>query len=235
MPKPSSFDLRTMYPNFIPGILAQQSLGDCVGNEISNACKFCMHKQSNNQEDWQPSRLYVYYFGRLIDGLPIEQDSGMSLYGCLQGIDQFGVCNEDLWSYDITKFSAQPDKQALAAGAMHGREIKYTYVLQELDHIKIALTSGFPIAIGIQIYPSFKTDETKNNGIIQLPKTTEISMGWHCVCIWGFDDVSQTFICSNSWGIAWGLPSSPGYFTIPYQYILNPTLCSEMLQVTYFK
>ncbi len=38
-------------------------------------------------------------------------------------------------------------------------------------------------------------------------------VGGHCVCVIGYDDVGQYWVCKNSWGTGWG---SGGYFCIGY-------------------
>ena len=40
----------------------------------------------------------------------------------------------------------------------------------------------------------------------------------------GYDDARQRFIVRNSWGTGWG---KAGYFTMPYQYLLERNLSSD--------
>ena len=56
---PPSYDLRST--GFIPPILDQGTLGSCGPNQISNALRFCLRKLKA-PVDFQPSRLFIYYF-----------------------------------------------------------------------------------------------------------------------------------------------------------------------------
>ena len=101
--------------------------------------------------------------------------------------------------------------------------------------IKTALVSGFPVLIGLQLYTSFESDEVAKTGVVPMPDTTkETLLGGHAVQIWAYNDSTQLFLLSNSWGKSWGLPTSPGYFTMPYAYILDPNLGSDYCQIRYF-
>jgi C1A family cysteine protease len=40
----------------------------------------------------------------------------------------------------------------------------------------------------------------------------------------GYDDKNQWFIVRNSWADTWGMG---GYFTLPYQYLLEPNLSDD--------
>jgi C1A family cysteine protease len=69
-------------------------------------------------------------------------------------------------------------------------------------------------------------------GIVQMPATnpvtgiiTDTLEGGHCVLLVGFNDATQMFTCLNSWGPSWG---NNGYFYMPYAYILDKTLTSDL-------
>ncbi len=40
----------------------------------------------------------------------------------------------------------------------------------------------------------------------------------------GYDDSQSWFIVRNSWGAGWGMK---GYFTLPYEYLLDQNLSSD--------
>jgi C1A family cysteine protease len=222
---PTKFDIRTNNP-LIPDILNQANLGCCVGNEMSNALKYSIGKASGLTSEWQPSRLYLYYFGRTEDSSPVNQDTGMSLNGCLKGLSKYGVCSEIHWPYTISQFTKRPGKYAIEAGKTHIPEFDYQQVLQNEVHIKQALLTGYPVVIGIQVYESFESDKVAKTGTVPMPDIdTEELLGMHCVAIWAYDDETKLFTLSNSWDKDWG---DKGYFTLPYAYVLDPTLCQSL-------
>lgn len=224
---PISVDLRSK----MPPILDQGQLGSCGPNEISNALRFCLKKFK--LPEFQPSRLYLYYFARLAEGSSLTEDTGISIKGGLQSIQKYGTCSENNWGYDISKYTQQPPNQCIIAGKTHINGFRYIRVQQNLVNIKQALVAEFPILVGIKLYNSFESDNVTKTGSVPMPnKNKEACLGGHCCSIIGYDDNTQRFICSNTWGSDWGIN---GYFTIPYDYILDSSLTSDFWIITYFK
>lgn len=225
---PPSYDLRST--GFVPPILDQGTLGSCGPNQISNALRFCL-KKLKAPADFQPSRLFIYYFTRLLEGSSLTEDTGISIRGGLKTVQKYGACSENNWGYNIQKFKEKPSDDAIKAAQNHIPGFKYISVPQNLMNIKQALFGGFPIICGIQLYTSFESDRVKKTGIVPLPNPQkEALLGGHCVAIVGYDDVRKFFILANSWG-NWG---NKGYFTLSYDYVLNPKLTSSFWIVTSF-
>ena len=75
------------------------------------------------------------------------------------------------------------------------------------------------------IYDSFLTDAVASTGIVPMPNlTTEKLLGGHCIVMIGFDNTKSHFICVNCWGTSWG---ANGFFYLPYDYALNPSLAAD--------
>jgi C1A family cysteine protease len=228
---PVKFDLRTTFPGCVPPILNQGQLGSCAANQISYSMRFCLAKQKLSI--FQPSRLYIYYFGRLFEGSDVHQDTGMSISGVCGSIAKYGACSENNWGYDITKFTQQPVRNAIIAAYTHIPGYKFLRVAQNLTSIKTALVAGCPVIIGVQLYSSFESDVVTKTGVIPMPdKTKEQLLGGHALNLIAYDDITQTFTGMNSWSTSWG---NKGMFTIPYKYVLDPTLGSDYCTVKYFK
>lgn len=226
---PPSYDLRVT--GAVPPILNQGSLGSCGPNQISNSLRFCLRKLKAPL-DFQPSRLFIYYFARLTDGSPLNEDTGISIRGGLKAVQKYGACNENIWGYNIPRFKDKPSDEAIKVATNHIPGFKYIRIPQNLMNLKQALFGGFPIICGIQIYTSFESARVKQTGIVSLPnEQTEASLGGHCVAIIGYDDNRRTFTLANTWG-NWG---NRGYFTLPYDYIMNPKLASDFWIITFFK
>jgi C1A family cysteine protease len=227
---PDVFDLRDTH--ITPPILDQGQLGACGPNAISNALRYCVEKELGRSAKWQPSRLYIYYFTRQLEGSPIDQDTGISIKGGMKAVSKNGACSENNWPYIISMYRNKPNNGAIKAGKSHIAGFKYLSVRQNLEHIKRALVSNYPIVVGLQVYESFDSLEASKNGIVPMPKRNEQLLGGHAVIIWGYNDNQRRFICSNSWSTQWG---NNGYFTIPYEYIINPNLASDMWTAKYFR
>jgi C1A family cysteine protease len=82
-----------------------------------------------------------------------------------------------------------------------------------------------PFVVGISIYSSFLTLNATNTGIIKMPMKNDYLLGGHAVVCVGYDDKKKVWIMRNSWGTKWG---DKGYFYLPYQYLTNPNLSSDL-------
>ena len=61
-----------------------------------------------------------------------------------------------------------------------------------------------------------------------MPQASEAVVGGHAVMAVGYDDQNQWFIVRNSWADTWGMN---GYFTLPYQYLLETNLSDDFWTV----
>lgn len=224
---PDAFSLR----DSMPPILNQGTLGSCGSVQISNNMRYCLRKLKF--VEFQPSRLYLYYFARLSEGSELTEDTGISIRGGLKAIQKHGVCGENNWGYDISKFTQHPGNNCVLAGKTHIQGFRYIRVQQNLVNIKQALFGGFPVLVGIKIYASFESNRVTQTGIVHMPNIKkEACLGGHCVSITSYDDKTQQFTISNTWGDKWG---DKGYFTLPYEYIMDTFLSSDFWIITYFK
>ena len=229
---PNSVDLRR--GNLLPPAFDQLSLGSCASNATSNALRFLLKR--DKKREFIPSRLFIYYFSRLLQNT-INEDSGCSIRECMKAIATYGCCSENLWPYKINDFTKIPPEQCKKAGLTHTKNFKYMSVNQNLKSIKNALAQGFPIIFGISIYESFDTENVLKSGKVPLPNiSVENSLGGHAILLVAYDDVTRIFTFLNSWGV--GTLDNPigdkGFFTIPYDYVLNPNLASDFWICTGF-
>ena len=211
---PTHVDLRTS--GFIPPVLDQSSLGSCTANATSNALRFLLKKEK--LQDWSPSRLFIYYYSRLIEGT-VSEDSGCVIRDVMKEVATYGACSESNWPYDVEKFTLHPPSSAVRAAQTHIKNFQYMSVNQDLITIKNALVQGLPVIFGMDVYSSFESDAVAQSGIVPMPNvTTETLLGGHCQAIYGFDDSTQRFTVMNSWSANWG---DKGFSYIPYAYILS--------------
>lgn len=223
---PISVDLR-ISTKCVPKILDQGSLGSCTANASSNCLRYLLKKQL--LKDWQPSRLFIYYYSRLLEHT-IKEDSGASIRDVMKAIHTYGACDEKLLPYNIETFAIRPSNKCVRDASPHTKNFKYLSVSNNLTDIKRCVSSGFPVVIGIDIYESFETDEVAKTGIVPMPaELTENYLGGHCVAVFGYSDVKKCFIVMNSWGSTWG---DKGFFYLPYEYMLK--YGSDLWTISFF-
>lgn len=225
---PPSADLRSG----CPPVYDQGQIGSCTANAIAAAFEFELLKQ--NLTDFMPSRLFIYYNERSIEGT-IGTDSGAQIRDGIMSIHKQGVCPETEWPYVATPATgngtwppnAPPGErppQATYVDALKNRAISYQRVTQDANHMKVCLSSGYPIVGGFTVYASFESPEVAKTGMVPMPQPSEQVMGGHAILIVGYDDDQGRWLVRNSWGSGWG---DSGYFWMPYEYFTNRSLASD--------
>jgi C1A family cysteine protease len=222
---PSKVDLR---PN-CPPVYDQGQLGSCTGNAIAGAVQFDREKQKL-KPDFVPSRLFIYYGERVIEGT-VNSDAGAQIRDGIKVVAKQGVPPETDWPYDITKFADKPPPKAFT-DALKDLAVSYSRVAQNLGQMKGCLASGFPFVFGFTVYDSFESQQVAQTGVVPMPASGESVLGGHAVVAVGFDDGQQRFIVRNSWGTGWGMQ---GYFTIPYAYLTDTGLASDFWTIRLIK
>lgn len=230
---PTSTDLSSG----LPDAYDQGHLGSCTANAIAGAFEFALRHQQLT--DFMPSRLFVYYNERAIEG-HIGSDSGAQIRDGLRSVSKQGVCAESEWPYDSV--AADPDTNVFPPNARAATKptdkcyqdalantiTGYQRVNQDIDQLRGCLAAGYPFVFGFTVYSGFESDEVAATGEAQLPRPGEQVLGGHAVLATGYDDSQQRFLVRNSWGTAWG---KDGYFTLPYAYLTNRRLASDFWTV----
>jgi C1A family cysteine protease len=204
----------------MPPVYDQGQLGSCTANALGGAFEYDLKKQG--RADFMPSRLFVYYNERVIEGTT-STDSGAQIRDGVKTLAKQGVCQESEWPYDISKFARKPSK-ACYTDAQAARVASYQRVAQNLTQLKGCLADGYPVVVGFTVYESFESDAVAKSGVMPMPAPGEKVLGGHAVCAVGYDDKAQRFRMRNSWGTGWG---QKGYFTMPYSYLTDPGLSSD--------
>jgi C1A family cysteine protease len=214
-------------------ILDQYNLGSCTANVTSNAILFYLKQYK--MKEYQPSRLYIYYFSRLLEG-NINEDSGCDIRSVLKAISKYGVCDELIYPYNTSKFKEKPPYYCIIDAKLRIKKIRYLSIEQNLRVIKNCLYRGYPIILGVNMYESFEDKDTLNSGDIPIPDINiEKNLGFHCILLIGYNEYNNNnkfFIFINSWGDNVGYN---GIFNIPYEYILSNNLASDFWAIDYIE
>jgi C1A family cysteine protease len=196
----------------------QGNLGSCTGNAIAGAIEF-LNKKNNRVIDI--SRLFIYYYVRLIEGT-VNYDSGAYIRDGIKACYKYGASSERLWPYNISKFRSKPSAAAINDG-LQRKITRYERITDQFDGSINALSNQYPVIMGFDVYSSFIS--VGRTGIMTYPnKRTERLLGGHAVLLVGYDMNRQAFIARNSWGTAWGLQ---GYFYMPFRVVQDTTMSDD--------
>ena len=216
---PTAFDLRST--GFLPPVYDQGQLGSCTANAIAAAVDFERKKQG--EAFLTPSRLFIYYNERVIEGDPL-QDNGAEIRDGIKSVASQGVCSEAEWPYVESQFAVRPTVQ-MYADATKFTTLQYSAVTQDPYFIKHCISMlGRPVVFGFSVFDEFESDDVAASGVVPMPADASAPIGGHAVQAVGYSDPVQRFLCRNSWGASWGLG---GYFWLPYAYMLDPTMAND--------
>lgn len=223
---PASVDLRT----YASPIEDQGQLGSCTGNAIAGAIEL-IDKKGNKRLD--VSRLFIYYEERVLEG-SVNYDAGAYIRDGIKVCYTKGAPLESLWPYNIRKWATKPPTAAYSDAL--NRKVTGYQRCANFTAVKNALALGNPVVIGFDVYESFEQGAwqyANGSGLMPYPNTsTEQILGGHAVCLVGYNDSTQRFICRNSWGTSW---ADKGYFYMPYQVIQNTGMSSDFWVISSVK
>lgn len=225
---PETFDIS----DYGPPIWDQGQLGSCTAHGTLRSAFYAMkrhHMLIGKELTIQAlSRAFVYANTRLDSGEPISKDDGGTVRDAFMAIQKEFTVEEDKYPYIQQNFFNVPSPEIYTLAKQTFKFLSFAQVPQTLYAIKHAIFYGRPVVFGAQIYDSFLDEKVMQTGVIPYPDTSSENLqGGHCICLVGWNDTDKTFLLANSWSTNVGLPSKPGYFTIPYDYIVDPDLCSD--------
>ena len=232
---PTVYTLVGSTPNI--AVLNQGNLGSCVANAYASSVQYLIGVL--------PSRLYLYFNGRVGTGYSNKEDFGLDLSDALQIFTSYTLPPETLWGYVPNNFSRLPPNTTYTCSPISSKKIRYTAILQTDTNIMNSIYLKNPVIFGIYVYTSFLTANVAKTGIIPLPNTKkEAYQGGHCIFVIGWTKYQNVdyYIMQNSWGSNWGNTGSTtyapnngrngGYAYIPKSYVLNPKLAFEFFSIS---
>jgi C1A family cysteine protease len=211
-----SVDLR----NYFNNIKNQGQQGSCLAFALTSIYEYIL--KNNDVKEIDLSEAFLYYNVRKKAGEENE-DKDSRLLCAIDSLAEYGICMEKLCEYNENIFNIKPCEEAYT-DALQRRVKKALNVNGTVDDIKSALSDGYPVAVSLNIYPSFGNNSL---GFVSLPTDEEISNAdlnsnySHAMVITGYDDDKKLFVIRNSWGTGFG---DNGYCYIPYSYITHDKL-----------
>lgn len=214
---PRRVDLRP----YFPPVYNQLQINSCTANAIAAALEFDEIRQGTKRPH-TPSRLFIYYNERAMEGT-VGKDEGATIRDGIKVISKKGDCPEELWPYYRRNLNVRPPRECYLR-ARHYKAVEYQRMGHGLEELKSCLGSGYPFVLGFKVFASFQKEAVKKTGHLGMPKRREKFVGQHAVLAVGYENSRGWFLLRNSWGVEWGMR---GYFTMPYEYLLNPDLAHD--------
>jgi C1A family cysteine protease len=192
---------------YILSILDQQNLGSCVTNAGAQGVRAALVKAGDAQAKLL-SRLFAYYYARAIDPGNTQVDSGTQIRCFFDAIARVGYCPEDVWPYDISKFTKMPGWAALRAAFDQKVSVGYYRISstgqQRIEDICTAIAGGYAVVFGTLVGNEFMGYVT---GAAPLNPPGK-SLGGHALCAVGYQpgpvEGAVDFDICNSYGPEWG-------------------------------
>jgi C1A family cysteine protease len=208
---PDEVDLRSE----CPPIFDQGPLGTCTANAISAAMMIIERKEGKAFNPF--SRRFIYDIERIIEGVPLTEDSGAQIRNGFKGIGKWGAPYEEDFQYDLNKWTEAPTPDIYTKAEKH--QALYYYRCPSLTTVLSSMAQGFPVVFGFSVPENMMSDECAKTGIVMPPKSVEGWAGGHAVMAVGYnknfrftDSVVGGVLCQNSWGEQWGIS---GHFWLP--------------------
>ena len=217
-PLPSKVDLRPTWGE----IFDQGEIGSCVSNSVSYCLRYCLKKQK--MKDFTPSRLFIYYNGRVIAKYPVAEDTGLTIRDGYKSVSNYSACSEKEWEYVQDKFAEKPSDACYSSAKIY-KTFRYVALDNDLTQMKRCLKDGYPISFGALLFSSFMTASVAKSGIVPAPTSKEKPTGGHALTLVGYDDSKKAFLVANSWSSKWGIG---GFCWMPYSYLTNDKYVSDL-------
>ena len=189
----------------------QGELGSCAAESITSNYEL-QTKYHYAEKFVELSSLYVYYHARYFNN-EVAMDSGTDLRTALKGVKSFGICKEELWPYDITKFDVQPTPECYVDGMP--RTVSEYHRVFTMSGLYELVAGKQPVLIGVDVFSNFM-DIDKADPNVHYPSDKDELVGAHAMLVVGYSKPKQILVAKNSFGTEWG---DKGYCYIPLQYV----------------
>ena len=202
---PTSFDWRNNGgQNYVTPVKNQSSCGSCVafGTAATAEIQYRIQRGSPSLAiDFSEAQLF--YCHAKSEGRNCA--NGWWPNNALDAFKSKGVVDEACFPYtpgdQVCKTCADAANRTLKIS--NYKRITNTREMKEWLSTRGALMACFSVYNDFYAYRS---------GVYRKTNTATYE-GGHCICVVGYDDIAQCWICKNSWAASWG---DAGYFRIGY-------------------
>jgi C1A family cysteine protease len=172
----------------LPPVYDQLSLGSCASNAGALAYNYTYPLID-------PSRLFLYFNARTRNNPNAQYtDSGSSITDVMSVLQQIGICQENLWPYNISQFTVKPSENCYQIASNH-KIIAPVNISTDINTLRSVLANNKPIVFGLKVYDSIFQLTAQN----PVYYGTGNLCGGHATTICGYDDQKQLFKIRNSW------------------------------------
>ncbi len=226
--EPSAWQVERMAPrvsllDIRPPTGDQGGIGSCCAEAVVGAVGLLGRRLGVL---WECSPLALYFAVRRRFGR-IDDEIGCTLAQALTVAQETGLYPLELWPTDPRNFVPSEVPEDFEARSSLHRVINWGPLAHDLLTLRWSLYSGYPVLLGLIAGDAFESSTAWATGDVETPSHLYARSG-HAVLALGYDDAHGRFSILNSWGPSWG---QLGVGTIPYHYVLNPALCTEIQTV----
>ncbi len=222
---PAEYDLRDVYgQNFVTPVRNQGYCGSCVAFGTTATVESTLQvRRKDPGVDPDFSEAHLFYClgadqGRTCGNVG-EANGGWFPSGALDAWRDDGVADEGCFPYAAPASGNDPTPPCAACDDASSRTttIDGWSLLQSTDDMKSYIAGdgqGGPLTACFTVYQDFYDFFQSNpTGVYRKSSSPGALHGGHCICVIGYSDNEQAWICKNSWGTWW---AASGFFKIGY-------------------
>lgn len=220
---PSAFDFRDVSGfNYITPVKGQGNCGSCVAFGTTAAVEGALKRY---HPDWNPdySEAHLFFCHARQEGRTCgnygESNGGWFPERALTWWRDVGVADEGCFPYSGPATTSNPTPPCTACSDVQSRltRIDNLYPISNAQQMKSWMATGYsPLVAGFTVYQDFFDFfqvNTQPSAVYRVSNSPGTNWGGHCVCVVGYNDYEQAWICKNSWGPYW---AASGFFKIGY-------------------
>jgi len=171
----------------------QGNLGSCTGYGGAYQIEYRDLRDGN----YQPrSKLFAYYNNRAEQGT-INEDSGAYITDILESMKKYGLCHDELWPYDVSKFTAKPPAEAYDEADEY-QVLEWQWC--EFADLMAVIAAGNVVCYGAYVFDNIW--RVGNDGKLPPLIDSDKLAGGHCMTLTGYrtEPDGVWFRSRNQWG-----------------------------------